>query len=68
MQLFIQMLEVHTNLTIIYAYKLDVNFAVWHIVMKGMFFAENTLGPVLDFGPEHGSTKGTMADLGPLGS
>ena len=23
-------------------------------------------GPVLDFGPEHGPRKGTMADLGPL--
>ena len=23
-------------------------------------------GPVLDFGPEHGPGKGTMADLGPL--
>ena len=23
-------------------------------------------GPVMDFGPEHGSAKGTMADLGPL--
>ena len=23
-------------------------------------------GPVLDFGPERGSAKGTMADFGPL--
>ena len=30
------------------------------------FFAENTPGPVLDFGPERGSAKGTMADLGPF--
>ena len=29
-------------------------------------FAENTPGPVLDFGPECGSTKGTMEDLGPF--
>ncbi len=25
-------------------------------------------GPVLDFGPERGSAKGIMADLGPLGT
>ena len=30
--------------------------------------AENTSGHVLDFGPERGSEKGTMADLRPLGS
>ena len=29
------------------------------------FFAENNPGPVLDFGPERGSAKGTMADLRP---
>ena len=29
-------------------------------------FAENTPEPVLDFGPERGSAKGTMADLGPF--
>ena len=34
----------------------------------GTFFAENTPEPVLDFGPERGSAKGTMADLRPLGS
>ena len=32
----------------------------------GTFFVENTLGPVLEFGPERGSAKGTMADLGPF--
>ena len=31
---------------------------------QGSFFPENTPGPVLDFGPERGSAKGTMADLG----
>ena len=30
----------------------------------GMFFAENIPEPVLDYGPECGSEKGTMADLG----
>ena len=32
----------------------------------GTFIVENTPGPVLDFGPERGSAKGTMADLGPF--
>ena len=34
----------------------------------GTFFTKNTPEPVLDFGPESGSAKGTMADLRPLGS
>ena len=29
-------------------------------------FLANAPGPVLDFGPERGPGKGTMADLGPL--
>ena len=32
----------------------------------GSFFLENIQGPVLDFSPERGSAKGTMADLGPF--
>ena len=28
--------------------------------------SQSTPGPVLDFGPERGPGKGTMADLGPL--
>ena len=32
---------------------------------KGPLFY-NTPQPVLDFGPERGSAKGTMADLGPF--
>ena len=38
------------------------------MALKGMFFPENTPEPVLDFSLERGSAKGTMADLGPLGS
>ena len=34
----------------------------------GAFFPKNTPEPVLDFGPERGSAKGTMAELGPLGT
>ena len=42
---------------------------VWrHNRDGGMFFPVNTPGPVKDFGPERGSAKGTIADLGPLGS
>ena len=35
---------------------------------KGKWIKPQTAqtGPVLDFGPEHGPGKGTMADLGPL--
>ena len=29
-------------------------------------FLRGTSEPVLDFSPEHGSAKGTMADLGPF--
>ena len=37
-------------------------------INNGMFFPKNTPESVLDFGPERGSAKGTMADLGPLGT
>ena len=38
------------------------------ICASGTFFPGKNPGPVLDFGPERGSAKGTMADLGPLGT
>ena len=33
---------------------------------RSLLFAENTPRPVLDFSPENGSAKETMADLGPF--
>ena len=37
----------------------------WTAKSRGELLA-NAPGPVLDFGPERGPAKGTMADLGPL--
>ncbi len=37
-----------------------------HLGASSSLFAGNTPGPVLDFGPERGSAKGTMADLVPF--
>ena len=37
-------------------------------ILEGALFLKSTSEPVLDFGPERGSAKGKMADLGPLGS
>ena len=44
----------------IIAQNLWVRFKVWAELLA------NAPGPVLDFGPERGPGKGTMADLGPL--
>ena len=40
--------------------KANINFVIW------LSMSDRGPGPVLDFGPERGPGKGTMADLGPL--
>ena len=37
-----------------------------NLSLMGAFFPKDTPEPVLDFSPERGSAKGTMADFGPF--